>query len=96
MKCEDFCASAIVFKKPLNALTVSLKTIYENMAKGYPDTKLVQARLADNVEYWTKEVSKLLGEDVPKTLVEHLQLEGDKVLFLAYGDRKQVVSNIFL
>lgn len=88
---DDFSAYAIVFKKPHSGLTIALKDAYVEMAKEYPRIKFVQTRFSDNVDFTTSELSKTLGDSIPKTLVDNLELEPEAVLFLAFGARREVV-----
>lgn len=95
VKVEDFAAHAFVFKKPHNVLTVAIRNKYDDLAKTHPNTRLVLKRFENNIDHTIGELSKALGETIPKSLVETLGVESESVLFLAYGSRNQVVSNIY-
>lgn len=89
---DDFAAYAIVFKTPFNTLTVAHKNANDNLAKTYTKTRLVQIKYADNVDTTNEDLSKKLGDTIPKTLVTSLEIEPESVLFLVYGSKKEVVS----
>ncbi|GLV41546.1 Aspartyl-tRNA synthetase mitochondrial [Carabus blaptoides fortunei] len=86
----DFGASALVFRKPLTDLSNALKSRYATLAQTHANVKLVQHKFSGSLEDWP--VSKLLGDEIPRKLVEHLQLDESCVLFLAYGKKHEVCS----
>lgn len=95
LKCENFGAYCIKFPPEYSSLTKSIKEALATLAKQYPLAKLVQSKVNTPADYVGK-VGKLLTESVAEKLASKFNFTAGEIVFLAYGDKKEVVSTLLL
>lgn len=61
------------------------------IASKYPGVKFVQSKINTTKE-WINKISKLLSNDVSTKFIEENKIQDECVLFLAYGNKNEVVS----
>lgn len=79
------------FPKEYSNLSKQVKDLMIELASKYPEVKFVQSKISTAKE-WINKISKLLGNDVATKFVEENKIQDDSVLFLAYGNKHEVVS----
>lgn len=89
----QFRAYYILFPEEYSTITKSIKTKLAEVSKQYPRAKLVQSKTR-SAEEFANTVKSLLGENVAKSLAEEMCIKNNCVVFLAYGDRSHVVSDV--
>nr|CAI5866150.1 unnamed protein product [Callosobruchus analis] len=88
---ENFAAYYVLFPKEYASLNKQVKELITNLSKSYSKAKLVQSNISSTRE-WTNKISKLLTSQVAAEFVIETKMQDDSVLFLAYGDKKQVLA----
>ncbi|CAH1970648.1 unnamed protein product [Acanthoscelides obtectus] len=88
---DKFAAHYIMFPKEYANLSKQIKETVTSLSKNYPKAKLVQSKVASTKE-WTNKISKLLTHQVAAEFVIESKMQDESVLFLAYGDKKEVLA----
>ncbi|CAH0556876.1 unnamed protein product [Brassicogethes aeneus] len=90
-KTKDFGAYYLQFPKEYANLSKSVKDSMSQLAKKYPNVKLIQNKIS-NPKDWSSKVTKLLSDKVANRFIEECKLKEDSILFMAYGDKKEVLG----
>lgn len=71
-----------------------MKELMSRVTMKYKKAKLVQSKVTSGAA-WIEKISKLLTTPVAEKFIADRVVEENSLLFLAYGDKKQVVSGIY-
>ncbi|KAJ8980311.1 hypothetical protein NQ317_005232 [Molorchus minor] len=88
---EDFGAYFVQFPKEYANLNKRVKEIISNVSARYDKAKLVKSKINTTKE-WVDKIGKLLSPAVALKLVENYNIVDETVLFLAYGNKNEVLS----
>ncbi|KAJ8960723.1 hypothetical protein NQ318_020015 [Aromia moschata] len=88
---EDFRGGFVKFPTEYANLSKKVKDVMSDVASKYPKVKFVQTKVS-TPKGWANKVSKLLSGEVATKFVEEHELADDSVLFLAYGNKNEVLS----
>ncbi|KAJ8964825.1 hypothetical protein NQ314_004633 [Rhamnusium bicolor] len=88
---DDFGAYFVKIPKDYANLNKQIKELMLGLAMNYPNAKFFQSKVNTPKE-WTSKINKLLTSQVATKFVEENKLENDSVLFLAYGNKNEVLS----
>ncbi|KAJ8920920.1 hypothetical protein NQ315_015713 [Exocentrus adspersus] len=88
---DDFRACFVAFPKEYANLSKVVKELMTGLANKHPKAKFVQSKI-NTAKEWTSKISKLLGSHVASKFVEENKIQDESVLFLAYGDKRDVLS----
>ncbi|KAF5288014.1 hypothetical protein FQA39_LY15543 [Lamprigera yunnana] len=91
MDLKDFGAYYLVFRKPYNHLSKSMKEKLSLLSKNCHKAKLIQSNIKQTFE-WAKKFSTLFGDGVTTALQDTISITDNSVLFLSYGDRRHALE----
>lgn len=83
-------AHYLIFPRPYDILDNRIKKRIAKILEKHQNVRVAQSRIGDPSE-WVKKISGLVTEPVANKLREEVYLENTS-LFLAYGNRDEVVS----
>ncbi|XP_018577439.1 aspartate--tRNA ligase, mitochondrial isoform X2 [Anoplophora glabripennis] len=88
---DNFQACFVKFPKEYSNLSKQIKSLMSDVANKFPRVKFVQSKINTTKE-WIHKISKLLGSDIAIKFTEENKIQDESVLFLAYGNKNEVLS----
>ncbi|KAK9888891.1 hypothetical protein WA026_001112 [Henosepilachna vigintioctopunctata] len=88
---EKFGAYYIKFPKECAVLGKSVKGEFESLAKQFPLLKFIQSKISDS-DNWITRMKNLFSSEIAWQLKEEIEIKDGDLLFLAYGDKSQVLA----
>ncbi|XP_023016395.2 aspartyl-tRNA synthetase, mitochondrial isoform X1 [Leptinotarsa decemlineata] len=88
---ENFGAYFISFPKEHANLSKQIKDSLQTSGNKYERAKLIQSKIVSTSE-WLNKIGKLLTTQLASRFVEEYKIQDESVLFLAYGNKDEVLS----
>lgn len=89
---SNFAAYYLVFPASATFLTEPVQTTLQGISKEHAKATFLQVNQASEEER-RGYVGKQLGEEIAKKFLSSVSIQENDTLFLAYGDRKECVSD---